>query len=188
MFIRTLCLLIMTCLPVVLGDVALAFERGGIVAERIRERIQERRGDARPEGLKGRAAAGTLRQGKEKPHESAVINGVTVALWRPSGPGRHPLVVFSHGFNGCNTQSTFLTEALAANGYFVVAPNHADAKLDDGLARSGRVRVNGVAGSSAEGYYCNVPAPPTGCVDAQGEYRSGTDAPACQINYRIAAR
>jgi len=63
-----------------------------------------------------------------------------------------------------------------------------DAKLDDGLARSGRVRVNGVAGSSAEGYYCNVPAPPTGCVDAQGEYRSGTDAPACQINYRIAAR
>jgi predicted dienelactone hydrolase len=38
------------------------------------------------------------------------------------------LIVFSHGFGGCNTQSTFLMEALAQAGYLVVAPNHSDAR------------------------------------------------------------
>jgi predicted dienelactone hydrolase len=36
-------------------------------------------------------------------------------------------VLFSHGFGGCNTQSTFLMEALAEAGYLVLAPNHDDA-------------------------------------------------------------
>jgi predicted dienelactone hydrolase len=36
-------------------------------------------------------------------------------------------VIFSHGFGGCAKQSGFLTAALAARGYFVVAPNHRDA-------------------------------------------------------------
>jgi len=35
--------------------------------------------------------------------------------------------VFSHGFLGCATQSTFLMEAMARAGYFVLAPNHRDA-------------------------------------------------------------
>jgi predicted dienelactone hydrolase len=35
-----------------------------------------------------------------------------------------PLVVFSHGSGGINTQSTTLMEALASHGFVVVSPNH----------------------------------------------------------------
>jgi predicted dienelactone hydrolase len=41
-------------------------------------------------------------------------------------PGRHPLIVFSHGFLGAGDQIIFLTEGLARMGYIVAAPNHAD--------------------------------------------------------------
>lgn len=41
--------------------------------------------------------------------------------------GRHPLVLFSHGFLGIAEQSLFLVEALARRGYVVAAVNHADA-------------------------------------------------------------
>src|SRR5207245_1241358 len=34
-----------------------------------------------------------------------------------------PLVVFSHGFGGCGTQSVFFTEELARHGYIVAAPD-----------------------------------------------------------------
>jgi pimeloyl-ACP methyl ester carboxylesterase len=50
-----------------------------------------------------------------------------VAVWRPTTTGAVPLIVFSHGYRGCNTQSAFLTSGLAAAGYLVVAPNHDDA-------------------------------------------------------------
>ncbi len=59
------------------------------------------------------------------------IAGRDVAVWKPIGDAPKsgfPVVVFSHGFTGCNTQSTFLMEALAQAGYFVLAPNHADAR------------------------------------------------------------
>jgi len=59
------------------------------------------------------------------------IAGKDVAFWKPGGPAPaqgYPVVLFSHGFGGCNTQSTFLMEALAGAGYFVLAPNHADAR------------------------------------------------------------
>ena len=39
-----------------------------------------------------------------------------VAVWKPLGTapaGGYPLVLFSHGFGGCNTQSVFLMDALA---------------------------------------------------------------------------
>ncbi len=42
-------------------------------------------------------------------------------------PGPWPVLIFSHGFDGCNTQSTFLMEALAQSGYAIFAPNHQDA-------------------------------------------------------------
>ncbi len=50
----------------------------------------------------------------------------------------YPLVVFSHGFGGCGTQSVFFTEELARHGYIVVAPDHADAKCKVDEPRSGR--------------------------------------------------
>lgn len=42
-------------------------------------------------------------------------------------PGRHPVIVFSHGFLGGADQVLFLTEELARHGYIVAAVDHADA-------------------------------------------------------------
>ncbi len=38
------------------------------------------------------------------------------------------LLFFSHGLNGCGTQSVFLTEELARRGYIVLAPDYRDAR------------------------------------------------------------
>ena len=69
------------------------------------------------------------------------VAGRDVAVWKPGGPAPpsgYPVIVFSHGFMGCNTQSVFLTEALAASGYLVVAPNHARRAVRDGAAERWR--------------------------------------------------
>jgi predicted dienelactone hydrolase len=69
------------------------------------------------------------------------VGGRDVAMWGPSGkavPGGYPVIVFSHGFGGCNTQSIFLMEALSDAGYLVLAPNHRDASC--GSARKFDVR------------------------------------------------
>lgn len=76
---------------------------------------------------------------------------LTVAIWYPTksqmkkhiygGPSRgyvaldgeldtsggpYPLLVFSHGYGGSGLSSLFLTEALAARGWIVAAPDHND--------------------------------------------------------------
>ncbi|MBX9686643.1 MAG: dienelactone hydrolase family protein [Candidatus Obscuribacterales bacterium] len=54
--------------------------------------------------------------------------GLQVACWMPkNSKAPLPLVIFSHGFHGINTQSSFLMKALADAGYLVLAPNHKDA-------------------------------------------------------------
>jgi len=58
--------------------------------------------------------------------ETARLGGRVVDIWRPSGSGAAPIIIFSHGYLGCGRQSTFLTQALADAGYLVVAPQHAD--------------------------------------------------------------
>jgi pimeloyl-ACP methyl ester carboxylesterase len=58
--------------------------------------------------------------------ETTVLGGRTVDIWRPAGNGAAPIIIFSHGFLGCGRQSSFLTQALADAGYFVIAPQHAD--------------------------------------------------------------
>jgi predicted dienelactone hydrolase len=70
--------------------------------------------------------------------ERTTIAGREVAMWLPSGSAPatgYPLVVFSHGFRGCNTQSVFLMQALAQDGYVVLAPNHGDAGCGSDGAR-----------------------------------------------------
>ena len=62
-------------------------------------------------------------QGDNEPYPSGGIRNVEVA------DGRHPLVVFSHGFTGFDTQSTFLTAHLASWGFIVAAPEHTDRDL-----------------------------------------------------------
>jgi predicted dienelactone hydrolase len=64
--------------------------------------------------------------------ESMTLAGRQVKVWFPSGIAAAPLIVFSHGYLGCPSQSTFLTAALADAGYLVVAPRHQDASC--GLA------------------------------------------------------
>jgi predicted dienelactone hydrolase len=68
--------------------------------------------------------------------EHLTIAGLRVVVWSPpaGGGAKSPIVIFSHGFHGCATQSRFLTEALARAGYLVFAPDHRDATCDGGSA------------------------------------------------------
>lgn len=57
-------------------------------------------------------------------------HGLQEGLVAPDAPlrtGRHPLVLFSHGFWGAADQTIFLMEALARAGYVVAALHHDDA-------------------------------------------------------------
>lgn len=68
-------------------------------------------------------------------YASRNIAGMDVAVWLPDAgktPAPWPVLVFSHGFHGCNTQSDFLMKAFADSGYAVFAPNHADAGCVEG--------------------------------------------------------
>jgi predicted dienelactone hydrolase len=57
------------------------------------------------------------------------LAGRRVAVWEAQGTrnGPAPVLFFSHGFGACETSSNFLKTTLAARGYWVFAPRHADA-------------------------------------------------------------
>ena len=57
------------------------------------------------------------------------LAGLDVTVWSDAAVAskRQPVLLFSHGFRGCATQSRFLMEAFARAGYLVFAPNHRDA-------------------------------------------------------------
>src|SRR5713101_9021469 len=65
------------------------------------------------------------------------LGGLQVTVWSVTATAnvRKPVVLFSHGFHGCSTQSRFLMEALASEGILVFAPNHADATCNGGTAQ-----------------------------------------------------
>lgn len=65
--------------------------------------------------------------------ESLMLDGLKAEVWPPAAiNGRQPVILFSHGFHGCATQSTFLMKALASHGYWVFAANHHDAVCNGG--------------------------------------------------------
>jgi predicted dienelactone hydrolase len=64
---------------------------------------------------------------KELPHFYSRGAAGSVALSAPAPREAYPLILFSHGWGGCGTQSVFLTEQLARAGYVVAAPDHRDA-------------------------------------------------------------
>ena len=68
---------------------------------------------------------------------SVKLAGMHVTVWSQSvsAPGKRPVIIFSHGFHGCATQSRFLMEAFAGDGYVVFAPNHRDAICGGGEAK-----------------------------------------------------
>ncbi|KAA0597936.1 putative dienelactone hydrolase [Azospirillum lipoferum] len=53
-----------------------------------------------------------------------VFSGAAVRIDAPPQPGRHRLVVLSHGYGGNWTNQQWLAADLAAEGYLVAAPNH----------------------------------------------------------------
>lgn len=73
--------------------------------------------------------AGLLSPAADATEQSLQVGRLHVVVWTPdtAGPGPWPVVVFSHGLYMCADRSRFLTRALAAAGYLVIAPNHADA-------------------------------------------------------------
>ncbi|HXX85077.1 MAG TPA: alpha/beta fold hydrolase [Casimicrobiaceae bacterium] len=74
-----------------------------------------------------------LHTGAHAAGHAVKLGGMDVTVWEPSsGSTPWPVVVFSHGFHGCATQSRFLMQALAAAGYIVFAPNHRDATCGGG--------------------------------------------------------
>jgi predicted dienelactone hydrolase len=66
--------------------------------------------------------------------QSIKLAGMDVTVWSqpPLAATPQPVVIFSHGFHGCATQSRFLMDAIAAAGYLVFAPNHRDATCGGG--------------------------------------------------------
>lgn len=48
-----------------------------------------------------------------------------------AGGGRYPLIIFSHGFGGYSTQTSFLTEHLATHGFVVISVNHNGTAFED---------------------------------------------------------
>jgi len=106
----------------------------GAIGDRLRQRLLGTQGG----GDAGQDATQTWLKDSKNKVESINIAGLKVSVWRPAkSNGRVPLVIFSHGFHGISTQSTFLTAALAENGYLVVAPNHQDS-LSKGLGMNWR--------------------------------------------------
>jgi len=69
---------------------------------------------------------------------AVTLAGLSVTVWSDDAGQQSPkpVIIFSHGFHGCATQSRFLMEALASAGYLVFAPNHADAACGGGASTS----------------------------------------------------
>jgi predicted dienelactone hydrolase len=68
--------------------------------------------------------------------QSVKLAGMDVTVWsqEPAAVTPQPVIIFSHGFHGCATQSRFLMTAFATAGYLVFAPNHRDATCRGGNA------------------------------------------------------
>jgi predicted dienelactone hydrolase len=121
---RLLCLLLLILIVLPFSLVSMPQRERGAIRERLRERVAEAR-DNRQEN-------------ERPPTETRQIAGLDVAIWKPNQRGRAPLLAFSHGFKGCNIQSTYFMQAFADAGYIVVAPNHEDAGCDRAGGRGGR--------------------------------------------------
>lgn len=67
--------------------------------------------------------------------QNVTIASIDVFVWSNDNTRAQAVIVFSHGFHGCATQSRFLMEAFAGAGYIVFAPNHRDAVCRGGNAR-----------------------------------------------------
>ena len=81
--------------------------------------------------------------------QTVKLAGLEVTVWSKETEKavKQPIIIFSHGFHGCATQSRFLMEAFASAGYIVFAPNHRDAVCNGGKAQ--RVQQGSKAAAQA---------------------------------------
>jgi predicted dienelactone hydrolase len=112
-------------------------QRNGPLRQRIQQKVEE--------------AKATKEREERPPTDVREIAGLNVAIWEPTrriGSRAAPTLLFSHGFHGCNTQSTFLMQEFADAGYLVFAPNHKDASCGDSAigARGGGERGGRLGG------------------------------------------
>ena len=77
-------------------------------------------------------------KGTEESRVDLFIEGRRTAMWIPpsNAPKPWPLIIYSHGYHGCNDLSDFLMEALAQHGYLVVAPDHPDAYCGEAFKKA----------------------------------------------------
>ncbi len=88
--------------------------------------------------------------GKESQHAYSLGATGSVALNAAAARRQqYPLIVFSHGWGGCGTQSIFLTEELARAGYLVAAPDHRDASCSVDGPRLPRLHLPQIPFSTA---------------------------------------
>jgi predicted dienelactone hydrolase len=152
---------------VLLGSTVNALAHSQTLRDLIRERIEEKQAAQRdPKGVPIPHPAGSCDSLNIGFHIQTFSKGLRAAVWypvkdaesvfryangrastalAPDGPvadcDQYPLILFSHGFGGCGTQSIFFMEALARAGYIVVAPDHKDArcKVDEAQRTGGLI-------------------------------------------------
>jgi len=83
----------------------------------IRDRIREK--------LKASVPSDVMNQ--ERNTRKIQLGGREVAVWESAKDTRSPLLLFSHGFCGRNTQSSALMKEFSQAGFTIMAPSHADA-------------------------------------------------------------
>lgn len=102
--------------------------------------------------IAGMQAAAQPATAKSAPDERRTLDGRAVAIWKSLYSGKAPLVMFSHGFGGCETQSSRLMKQLAEAGYYVVALRHGDARCGSGARGAPEEQFSEPAAWSPETY------------------------------------
>ena len=63
--------------------------------------------------------------------ENGVFQGIDAAIWAGIAPGKHPVVLFSHGMGGSYRAQSWLAAGLAERGAIVLAVNHPNSTWTD---------------------------------------------------------
>lgn len=107
----------------------------------------------------------------------------SIAVDAELADGRHPLLVFSHGFMSASDQSIYIMEACARAGFIVAAMNHHDALLNQRDERVAPPRATDLA-DWTENHYVDRRHDIVSLLDALAEWNASPDHPwSGQINF-----
>ncbi len=112
-------------------DVLSIDARTGAVARRDRTLVVDLWYPASPPpGSRAETYVASLPSEPPAPPAEVAVAGLAVRD-APAVPGRHPLVVVSHGYSNATAALSWLTENLASKGYVVAAIRHDDPPISD---------------------------------------------------------